>query len=211
MDHLFAIKFFGALFAIMNPLTNLPIFLSLTDGLGVAEQRSAGRKVVLNSAIMCVVVAVLGQQILRLFGIDIDSFRTAGGIVLAGIGWNMLNGEHSTSHTGTGAEREHQSAAQDITFYPMAFPILVGPGTMTALLVFLHQANGPTAYAAYVLVILATLATLGAVLHFASAIGARLSQTLRVIMIRVMGVILLAIAVEMIVESLGHLFPGLAT
>ena len=211
MDQLFAIKFFGALFAIMNPLTNLPIFLSLTSGIDPAEQRRVARQVVLNAAVLCVVVVLLGQQILDLFGIDINSFRTAGGIVLAGIGWNMLNGEQSTSHSGTPDERLQQAQVQNIAFYPMAFPILVGPGTMSALLVFLHQADSPRHYIGYALVVVVVLVLLAVVLRYASNIGRHLSETLRVIMTRIMGMILLAIAVQMTVEGLTALFPGLAS
>jgi len=210
MEPTFAIKFFGALFAIMNPVVNLPIFLSLTDGLAVAEQRRLARRVVLYAGTLCVIVAVLGQQILALFGIDIESFRVAGGLVLLGIGWTMLNGQRSASHAGTSAEREQQATATNVAFYPMAFPILVGPGTMTALLVFLHQAHTPLNYAAYAAVIAVVLAILGITLTYAAAIGARLSETLRTIMIRIMGMILLAIAIQMIVEGLAKLFPGLA-
>lgn len=210
MEPVFAVKFFGALFAIMNPVVNLPIFLSLTEGLGVAEQRRVALRVVLNAAILCAVVALLGQQILTLFGIDIESFRVAGGLVLAGIGWNMLNGQRSAAHAGTSAERQQQASVENVAFYPMAFPILVGPGTMTALLVFLHQAHTPLNYVAYGAVVAVVLAMLAVTLAFAAAIGARLSQTLRTIMIRIMGMILLAIAIEMIVEGLAKLFPGLA-
>lgn len=211
MDHIFAIKFFGAMFAIMNPLTNLPIFLSLTEGLDIAQQRRVARQVIVYSAILCAIIAVVGQQILDLFGIDINSFRIAGGMVLAGIGWNMLNGQHSTSHAGTRAEREQQANVENVAFYPMAFPMLVGPGTMTALLVFLHQANSMTNYIAYAAVVVLILAMLAVALYFAGTIGTHLSQTLRVIMTRIMGMILLAIAVQMIVEGLTKLFPGLAS
>jgi multiple antibiotic resistance protein len=210
MDHLFAIKFFGALFAIMNPIANLPVFLGLTAGADVAAQRRMAYQTTLYTVLLCVIVAVVGQQILDLFGIDIDSFRVAGGIVLGGIGWNMLNGEHSTSHSGTAAERKQQQSIENISFYPMAFPMLVGPGTIAAMLVFLHQANSVANYVAYAAVVGVVIAMIGVTLHFAGAIGAHLSQTLRVIMTRVMGMILLAIAVQMVGAGLVKLLPGLA-
>jgi multiple antibiotic resistance protein len=210
MDHAFAIKFFGALFAIMNPLSILPIFLGLTTGADVAAQRRLAYQATLYAAIMCIVIAVLGQQILDLFGIDIDSFRVAGGIVLGGIGWTMLNGQDHTSHTGTSEERRQQAEVENIAFYPMAFPMMVGPGTISALLVFVHQADSVADYAAYAVVVVIVLAMVGIVLHFAGAIGAHLSQTLRVIMTRIMGMILLAIAVQMVGAGLLELLPGLA-
>lgn len=210
VDEMFAIKFFGALFAIMNPLVNLPIFLGMTESMSVAEQRAIARRTVFYAAILCAIIIMVGKQILDLFGIDIDSFRTAGGIVLAGIGWNMLNGTRNTSHTGTSSEREQQANVENVAFYPLAFPIVVGPGTMTALLVFREQASSAANMAAYLGVTALVLAMLAVTLTFASNIGAHLSQTLRVIMTRVMGMILLAIAVQMVVEGLIKLLPGLA-
>jgi multiple antibiotic resistance protein len=159
---------------------------------------------------MCLVVALVGKQVLDLFGIDIDSLRAAGDLVLAGIGWSMLNGMHHTLHTGTDEERQQQEKVENIAFYPMAFPMPVGPGTIAALLVFLREAKSAASYAAYAAVVAVVLLMVGGTLHFAGAIGAHLSQTLRVIMTRIMGMILLAIAVQMVVAGLSKLFPGLA-
>ncbi len=210
MDPAFGIKFFGALFAIMNPLINLPIFLSMTNGYSVADQRRTALMILLYSTIMCAVIAVAGNQILAFFGISVDDFRLAGGLVLAGIALNMLNGEASASHTGSAQEKPHLDAAENIAFYPMTFPMIVGPGTITALVVFLGQAHGPADKLTYGLVVAAVLLMLGIVLYFAADIGRHLSQTLRTIMSRLMGMILLAIAVEMMAAGAIKLLPGLA-
>ena len=216
MDPAFGIKFFGALFAIMNPLINLPIFLSMTNGYSVADQRRAALMILLYSAIMCAVIAVAGNQILGFFGISVDDFRLAGGIVLGGIALKMLNGETSASHTaalahpGSAQEKPQLDAAENIAFYPMTFPMIVGPGTITALVVFLGQANSAADKLTYGLVVAAVLLMLGLVLYFAADIGRHLSLTLRTIMSRLMGMILLAIAVEMMAAGAIKLLPGLA-
>jgi multiple antibiotic resistance protein len=202
------VKAFAALFAIMNPFVALPMFLSLTDGYDPAAQRRAGLRSAAYSAVLAVVVLLAGTLVLGFFSINVDDFRIAGGIVLLMIGLGMLNGAGSTAHTGTKAEQEHQAAQDDVSFYPMAFPMIVGPGTITTLV--LLAGNGtvgtyPVA-AALGLVIL----MLGVVLFFASSIGHLLSQKLRVIMTRLMGMILAAIAVQMIVAGLLTVFPGLA-
>ena len=82
MDIEFATKFFGALFAIMNPFVNLPFFLALTAGKTVAQQRGMAVQVTLYTAIMCAVFAVGGNAIISFFGISVDNFRVAGGLVL---------------------------------------------------------------------------------------------------------------------------------
>jgi len=210
MDTVFAVKFFGALVAIMNPVTNLPIFLGLTDGLTVAEQRRAALRTVFYSTLMSAIVAVGGYQILNFFGITVDDFRVAGGIVVAGIALHMLNGQSSPSHAGSEREKPEMEDAENVAFYPMTFPMLVGPGTIVTLVVFLQQADTVADKAAFAAILATVLLMVGVALYFAASIGARLSRTLRTIMSRLMGMILLAIAIEMIAAGLLKLLPGLA-
>ena len=109
------IKAFGAFFAIMNPFVNLPIFLSLTTGFTVAQQRALAVKIALFSAIICAAILLAGQAIIGFFGITIDQFRIAGGLVLAHIAWSMLNGSEAASHHGTAAEK---AGMADLTGWP---------------------------------------------------------------------------------------------
>lgn len=210
MDTVFLIKTFGAFFAIMNPFVNLPIFLSLTEELSAAQQRRTAIYVMVFSAAMCVVLAIAGQGILGFFGISVDDFRVAGGLVLMMIGLGMLNGSGNASHERTASEQTDQPDLRQVAFYPMTFPMIVGPGTITTLIVFYGQVDGFGTRFAFWGALGATLALLGIVLFFASQIGAHLSQTMRVIMTRLMGMILAAIAVDMIATGLKSLLPGLA-
>jgi MarC family membrane protein len=127
MDAAYGIKLFGALFAIMNPLVNLPIFLSLTEALTPAQQRRTALQVMLYTTVMCAVVAVAGQQILGFFGISVEDFRVAGGVVLGGIALHMLSGGGNPMHEGSSREQAHQNDLESVAFYPMTFPMLVGP------------------------------------------------------------------------------------
>lgn len=209
MDSVFFIKTFGALFAIMNPFVNLPIFLSLTDGHTPSEQRTAALAVLTFSAAMCAVLAAAGTGVLGFFGISVDDFRVAGGLVLLLIGLGMLNGSGNSSHEGSASEQSHQSDLRSIAFYPMTFPIIVGPGTITTLIVFHGQIDGVPMSLAFWGALGLALVILAVVMLFAAQIGALLSQTLRVIMTRLMGMILAAIAVGMIATGLKALLPGL--
>lgn len=210
MDHISAIKLFGALFAIMNPFVNLPVFLGLTDGASAAVQRQVALKVGLFSAIMGGVIALAGGQILTLFGISVDDFRVAGGLVLLLIALNMLHGENNSSHHGTDDEQAGFPDPASIAFYPLTFPIIVGPGTITTLIVFAGQVNGLSDGIIYGAVFALCLAMLTVVLYFAGFLGGYLSDTARVIMSRLMGMILAAIAVDMLGAGLRVLLPGLA-
>ena len=210
MDTVFAVRFFGALFAVINPLAILPVFLSVTSDQNVAEQRRTALQVIVSVTAMSVVMAVGGLKILDFFGISVDGFRVAGGIVIAGIALNMLNGESSPSHAGSDREKPHLAAAHNVAFYPLSFPMIVGPGSIATLVVFLQQADGVADHVTYAAVLATVLAMIGVTLYFAAMIGARLSRTLRTIMSRLMGMILLAISIEMIVAGAIKLLPGLA-
>ncbi len=210
MDAAVFVKAFAALFAIMNPFVALPMFLSLTSGFDSAQQRRAGLRTAGYSAVLAAVILVSGSMVLSFFGVSVDDFRIAGGIVLLMIGLGMLNGAGSTAHTGTAAEQEHHAQVNDPTFYPMAFPMIVGPGTITTLVLLAGSNATPAGYLTIGVALVAVLAILAVVLYFSAAIGHHLSQTLRTVMTRLMGMILAAIAVEMLVAGLTAVFPGLA-
>lgn len=215
MDIPFAAKFLGALFAIMNPFINLPIFLALTTTKTVAQQRRMAVMILLYTAVMCVAISLAGNVILRFFGVTIDSFRVAGGMVLLGIAFAMLNGHPITAHERGQHEKNAEDPEDDDTddntaFYPMTFPMVVGPGTIATLIIYATQARGPAQYISFGVVLVAILLALFLVLFFAAAIGKLLSARMRVVMTRLMGMILAAIAVEMVFEGTKALLPGLA-
>ena len=202
-DTALLVKALGAFFAIMNPFVNLPLFLGLTAGQEAAQQRRTAWRTVVLSAIMCAVVAVAGSTLLRFFDITVDDFRVAGGLVLLMIALGMLSGRGASAHEGTSAERDRateRAGGADVSFYPMTCPLLVGPGTITTIIVMFMVA----------LALAVVLAILGLVLHFSGAIGHHMSMTLRTIMTRLMGMILAAIAVGMLAAGLKDLLPGLA-
>ena len=210
MSYTELIKALGAFFAIMNPFINLPIFLVLTAGFSVAQQRSIALKVTLFSAVMCCVVLIAGKAIIGFFGITIDQFRLAGGAVLAHIAWSMLNGSGISAHHGSSQEQAQMTDLSGIAFYPMTFPMIVGPGTIATTIIYASHATGIRDLAAITGIIGGMLLLLFVVLFFSAQIGKILSDTMRVITTRLMGMILLAISVEMIVGGLSALLPGLA-
>jgi multiple antibiotic resistance protein len=210
LDFSFAITFFGALFAIMNPVTNLPVFLSVTDGAAPDVQRRIALKTAFYCLVLGAVFALAGRQILNLFGISVDDFRVAGGLVVLLIALNMLNGEQSSSHHGTEGEQEEYPAPQTVAFYPLTFPIIVGPGTITTLIIFAHRVDGTANMVAFAVVFVGLVALLGLVFYNAPALARHLSGTARVIMGRLMGMILAAIAVGMMTDGLKALLPGFA-
>jgi multiple antibiotic resistance protein len=209
MDKSELIKAFGAFFAIMNPFVNLPIFLALTTGYSIAQQRILAVKIVFFSAIMCTIILVAGKTIIGFFGITVDQFRVAGGLVLVQIAWSMLNGEGVSSHQGSKDEQNHLSELSALAFYPITFPMVVGPGTIATLIIYSGHARALPDLIEIGGLVAIILAMLFVVLFFASSFGKVLSDTMRVIMTRLMGMILLAIAVAMVVGGLKVVLPGL--
>ncbi len=210
MDYTELTKAFGAFFAIMNPFVNLPMFLALTAGFTVTQQRMLATKIALFSAVMCVVILFAGQQIIDFFGISVDQFRIAGGVVLAHISWSMLNGDSIASHHGTEEEQDHMQELSGLAFYPITFPMIVGPGTIATLIIYTGHAKGIEDLIAIGGIVGAILAMLFVVFMAGHVGGKVMSDTMRVIMSRLMGMILLAIALEMIVVGTKAVFPGLA-
>lgn len=207
MNETLLVKMFGAFFAIMNPFVNLPIFLSLTTEYTVKEQRMLAAKVTFFSAIMCFIILVAGQKIIGFFGISVDDFRVAGGLVLGHIAWAMLNGSSSASHHGT---RDEQKACKDLSglaFYPITFPMIVGPGTIATIIIYAGHTATLNNFLMVGAILAVILLMLFVVLFFASVFGKVLSETMHVIMTRLMGMILLAIAVEMVIAGIKTLLP----
>lgn len=210
MDNTELIKIFGAFFAIMNPFINLPIFLGLTSGLSVGQQRTLAVKIAIFSFFMCAVILFSGQSILAFFGITIDQFRIAGGVVLAQIAWSMLNGSEISVHHGSQKEKTQMQSLSSLAFYPITFPMIVGPGTIATLIIYANHAHSLGQELVVGAIVSVILIMLFAALFFAAAIGQLLSENMRVITTRLMGMILLAISIDMIVSGLRVVLPGLA-
>jgi multiple antibiotic resistance protein len=203
-------RFLIALFAILTPFAAIPIFLSLTEGRSQAERRRIAGSAALT--VLCVLVgaALSGDVVLRVVGTSLDSFRVGGGIVLLLMALSMLNAQVSrVQQTGPEAEEAGQRSA--IGVVPLGLPLLAGPGAISTVIIegqrhpgLLHD----------VLVIGCVAAVCGAVwlaLVAAAPIGGRLGQTGLNILNRLFGLLLAAIAVEIIANGLRGLFPGWMT
>lgn len=210
MDYKDLVTIFGSLFAIMNPFVNLPIFLALTSQLDVKQQKSLALKITLISALMCLIIIVLGKEIIGFFGITIDQFKIAGGLVLAHIAWLMLNGQSISSHQGTAEEQKGMEDCTSLAFYPITFPIIVGPGTIATLIIYSSQKQGIEEILLVSGVVGVILLVLYVVFYFSSKINKILTNTMKVITTRLMGMILMAISVGMVVEGLKAVFSGLS-
>lgn len=205
----FAIKVFAALFAIMNPIANIPIFLSLTEGRSDAERRRIASVAILGVVVASLVSVFAGQAILMIFGLTIDDFRLAGGLIVLLIALAMLHGSPSSQHQPDPGETS-KNARDSVAVYPLTIPLLVGPGTISTLIVFGHTASLQDTQIGLGVGLFAIISVLAVALCSAPLIGHYLSAGVSAVTKRLMGMILAAIAVEMIVTSLRASFKGLA-
>ncbi len=210
MDVAYFLKVFAALFAIMSPIANLPVFLSLTADRDAAGQRRVALTTIIGITIGSLITVFAGDAVLKLFGISIDAFRLAGGLLILFIALNMLHGNESTTHAGTEQEKERHSERDNPGVYPLTVPILLGPGTISSIVIFRQQATDFSMELAFGLAVAASVALISVTFLAAPVLSRHLSDTATSIMSRLMGMILAAIAMEMMVDSLRSLLPGLA-
>lgn len=207
-DLSFSVKVFSALFAIMNPIANIPVFLSLTEGATDAAKRKIAGVTFIGVTIGCLISVSVGDAILGVFGVTIDDFRLAGGLLVLLIALDMLHGSSSAQHTPRQNEMSASGGDQDVAIFPLTMPLLVGPGTIATLIVFGHTAVQQGEVASLALGLAVFLGLLAAALFSAPLLGRILSPKVTAITKRLMGMILAAIAVEMMTASLTALFKG---
>jgi multiple antibiotic resistance protein len=133
-----------AFFAIMNPIANAPLFLGLTEGLDDATRRGIALRAVLLAFAIVALFAVLGREIFALFGITLPAFRIAGGVLVALVGYHLLQGQQSSVHTPSAEDNARsRDAALGIAITPLALPILAGPGTIATAMNFAADSTLP--------------------------------------------------------------------
>jgi multiple antibiotic resistance protein len=202
------LKFAAALFAILNPFGNIAIFLSVTAGRSAAERARIALVASAAVLITLVIAAVIGQRILDLFGISVGSFRVAGGVIILLIALSMLHAQQSSVHHSAEEEAEGQEKDNPAIF-PLAIPMIAGPGAITTVILYAEHARGLTGVLAIGGVILLLCGALLLALRTASRLSSLLGSTGMNVLTRIMGMILAAIAVEMMAGGLHDLFPQL--
>jgi len=204
----YVIHALAGLFAVMNPIGNVPVFLSLTGDCTVMERRAMARKAIIAAFLILVAFLVLGHFILALFGITVAAFRVAGGILVFGIAANLLQAKASHAHAPRDDEHAESASRDDIAVTPLATPLIAGPGTIATVMA-LSAGPDPLRHSASVFIaVVIVLAGTCLILHYSGAIAAHLSRTEMNVITRLMGLLLAIIAVQMAVSGLVALFPA---
>ncbi|MBK8188704.1 MAG: NAAT family transporter [Cellvibrio sp.] len=193
-------KFLIGLIAIVDPLGAVPVFLALTVRQSLIQQRKTARLTIVSVFVALMVALLLGEWILWALGISIDAFRCAGGLVLMIIGIGMLQSK--------GHSMMEDDEDETVALVPLTMPLLAGPGSMSAVIVYAHKSAGVIHYGLIAFCILLVCFSLWLCFKFLPWFGQHLSARTVVMSTRVMGLLLVAIAVEFIAGGIKGLFFG---
>jgi len=204
----FALLSFSSIIIVVNPLAATLIFVSLTGTMDQTAKLRVAREATRFALIILLIFTVAGGWILQLFGISIEAFRIAGGLLLFGIGMDMVYAKTSRTKM-TATEKYEGQDADDIAVMPLAIPMITGPGAITSAIVLMNEAMGMSVVAIAV-VPLAAVAAIGithAMMQRSDVIVRRIGQREYRAVNRLMGMLLIAIAVQFILIGIRTAFP----
>ena len=192
-------------FTTIGPLDVAAVFAALTSSATPAERRSYAVRGILIAAVILLIFALSGDFILAGFGISMAALRTAGGVLLLLMGIDMVFARSSGANTTTSEEINEARLKRDISVFPLATPLIAGPGAMGAVILLMADAKGNLAHQAAVLLALLAmiLFTLVALLS-ASQIHRILGVTGIHVIMRVSGILLTALAVQFIFDGIAQ-------
>jgi multiple antibiotic resistance protein len=206
-----AIVAFATFFATIGPLDVAAIFAALTANASQQHKRTMALRGTFIAAVILVLFALVGEKLLATLGITLAALRTAGGILLLLIGIDMVFARESGGVSTTDEEEQEAASKQDISVFPIATPLIAGPGAMGAAILLMADAEGDVTLQAVVIgaLLLVLLLTLVSLL-LASQIHKFLGVTGMHVISRVMGILLAALAVQFIFDGIGqsNIFSG---
>jgi multiple antibiotic resistance protein len=186
---------FVTLFVITDPPGMVPIFLALTGSLPTKERSRAAFHAVALAGGVIVVFAVAGQQILRYLNIDLPALQAAGGILLLLVALELLTGA---------ADDPSRQSTSNVALVPLGTPLLAGPGAIVATMLFVQRADGVRGYVAIAAGIVVVLIAVWLILRFSGVIVKVLRPAGIEVVTRIAGLLLAAIAVQLVADAIGE-------
>ncbi len=197
----FSLLALSSIFFLVDPFAALPTFLAVTSDQDPSKRIRTARKACLTALVILTCFAAAGQYIFRLFGITLPAFEIAGGVILLLIGLDMLEAKRSPTQEAKG-DTEEATQKDDVGIVPMGIPMLAGPGAITSVMVLVGQAQGfrerLAIYGAIAVTAGISFLVLGSAVRVAKALG----DTGIRILVRIMGLLLVALAVQDFVNGM---------
>ena len=205
----FSILSFSAIFFVVDPFGVIPVFIAMTRADPPEKRRSMARRASLTAFFVLTTFAVAGTLIFRVFGITLGAFKVAGGVLLLLTSIEMLRATQQRTRV-TPEEEKEGAEKEDVAIFPLAIPLLAGPGSIATVTALMGKAGRILFAIPVVLSIAVTCAVSYAMLIAAERIQRLLGVTGLSVMNRVIGLIIGAIAVQFMIDGLRDTFPGLA-
>ncbi len=204
----FVLLSLSSIFIVVNPLAVTLIYVTLTDSMDAAERFRVAYEANRVALVVMLVFAVAGGAILQVFGISLEAFRVAGGILLFGIGMEMVYAKTSRTKM-TATEKYEGIDADDIALVPLAIPMIAGPGTITTIIVLMNESRdfGVIAMGAILLLCLLVIVVNYYMMKHADLITKYVGPREYRVIGRLMGMMLIAIAVQFVITGLRQAFP----
>lgn len=200
----FSLLALSSIFFLVDPFAAIPSFIAITSGIDNARRRRMAIKAALTCFIVLTSFALAGQLIFRMFGITLPAFEIAGGFILLLIGMDMLEAKRSATQESTDEALE-ASQKEDAGIVPLGIPMLAGPGSISSVMVLVGQAPDHWHMMAILVSIAITALASYGVLHGADRLRRMLGETGIRILVRIMGLLLVALAVQFFVNGLTDL------
>lgn len=194
----FALLCFTSFFTLTNPLGTMPVFLTMTHGLDETERRAIVKRATIASFLTLMVFTFSGQFLFKFFGISTNGFRIAGGIIIFTIGYDMLQARFTNVKL---KNEEIKTYANDISITPLAIPMLCGPGAIANAIMLMDDAHTLTLKGVLIGIIALVYFITFLILRASTRLVKMMGETGNNVMMRLMGLILMVIAVECFVSG----------
>jgi multiple antibiotic resistance protein len=202
----FSVLALSSIFFLVDPFAAIPSFLAITESADPARRKRMARKGALTCFIVLTSFAVGGQLIFKLFGITLPAFEIAGGMILLLIGLDMLQAKRSPTQEATG-DTEEASLKEDAGIVPLGIPMLAGPGAISSVMVLVGQT--PSLWHWQMGAILGSITVTSLVSYWVLAAAGRVRRVMGEtgirVLVRVMGLLLVALAMQYFVNGLTDL------
>ena len=194
----FALWCFTSLFTITSPLSTMPVFLTMTQSLDEKERRAVAIRSTLVACCALLLFVLAGQFLFKFFGISTNGFRIVGGIIIFRIGFDMLQAKYTPMNL---RKEEIKEYANDVSVAPLGIPLLCGPGAIANAIVLMQEAHSFEMKTALIVAIVLVYVGTFCLLRWAGQLVKFIGETGNNVMMRLMGLILMVIAVECFVSG----------
>lgn len=194
----FALLCFTSLFTITSPLSTMLLFLTMTQSLDEKERRAVAIRATLVACCALLLFVLAGQFLFKFFGISTNGFRIVGGIIIFRIGFDMLQAKYTPMNL---RKEEIKEYANDVSVAPLGIPLLCGPGAIANAIVLMQEAHSFEMKTALIVAIVLVYVVTFCLLRWAGQLVKFIGETGNNVMMRLMGLILMVIAVECFVSG----------